>query len=490
MVTKSTANGNSAPQQNSLSSANKSITNPNNIIHKEEKTSSSANQSITSSNNTIHKEEKTSSPANQSIANTSNTIHKEEKTPLPVQSAFVKNDTRTGIRSSSSKTSSTAKISKEQQPLAVADTHIASHKTSKSNVVSSAVQTDKAEHTGMGNNVKPNEETVTASSPQLADNSNAKNTQSQNTPDKNQGNTSSNTSPTNNNNSPGDVANLNTAKSNKDISADTNTKPDANTSPSNNDILANNDYVSNTVSKSNNKKQPVKRDSSHTDIPPLLREPMPFKISEEHPSNILSIYAGGNYSLGWRTPAMVESTQEANGITPWGGFSFTHYFGEDLSLSLGVGYSEVINLKETYMSTIVQYDFGSTTNYTTVTPQTVYYMAFPLKLQYDIDARNAFGIGCDYLLMLTTYSTLSTYQQNSFTQTPVTSEKQNGYTQGFSNSDWQLVFSYTRMLTTRLGLSAEYYRDLDYIENSTIPNLTQSAKNSGFRLVVSYQILK
>lgn len=207
--------------------------------------------------------------------------------------------------------------------------------------------------------------------------------------------------------------------------------------------------------------------------------------------NIFSVYAGGTYSFGWvASNDLATKATQGNGITPWAGINYTHYFTAHISASLGIGYAEITGLNSQYTSSVIQYGFGSSENATTVTPQRIYYMAFPFKVQYDIDSKNLFGIGCNYLLMMTTYSVLTTYKETDFTTVSSTSEKQNGYTQGFSNSDWQLTFSYTRMLMSRLGITAEYYRDLDYIENNTILNLNQSRINSGFRMVLSYQILK
>lgn len=389
------------------------------------------------------------SPANQPQKNTNNIISKNEKAPLPVQSAFVKKDTRAGIRGSSN-LNPTAKTPKKQQSLLVAGINKNNHKLPpQTNAVASAEAIDK----------KPgHDETIN---------------QKESTPSQQ---IATNVSPSQ---SPaGENATIsNSSKTNKNSSEKTSVS---------NNFTPPNTIDSGKVISARSPASKTKKDSINAS-PPLLPGTAPnVTANDNHSANILSVYAGGNYSFGWSD----NGDKEGNGITPWGGINFTHYLSGDISASLGAGYSELTNLNKTYTSSIVQYDFGVTANTTTVMPQTVYYIVFPLKIQYSPDNKNMFGIGLNYLLLLTTSSIITTGQQTSFGETTGTSKKQNGYTEGFSNSDIQLTISYTRMLTDRLGINLEYYYDFDDIENNTIPGISQSAKNMGLRLILSYQLMK
>ena len=203
-------------------------------------------------------------------------------------------------------------------------------------------------------------------------------------------------------------------------------------------------------------------------------------------ANILSVYAGGNYSLGWTNNGITEGS----GITPLGGFTYTHYFSIKFSASIGVGYSELNKLDKSYTSNTIQYDFGQNANITSVTPEKVYYMAFPARFHYSV-GKSIFTGGIDFLWLLTTSSQLTTYKQNYLGQeSGNTSQMQNGYTEGFNNMDFQFIVGYTRMLTERLGISAEYYYGLAYVENSSFPGINNYDRNKGFRLVLSYQLMK
>jgi len=406
------------------------------------------------------------SPVKQANANTANDI--KETTPLPVQSAFVKKDTRTGIRSVSSNTTSPiiTKTPKQQKSVFVADVNTPRNTDklqANSNTIASSEKKSEYVKTINHQEANPTEEVSNASSQPLT------------TPvveNATQSNTIPKTEKTISTNS---VA---ADKNNTD-----NTVVPTNTNPTN--TIAPTVTASNKTAPDNGATPKPKADSAAGALPPMLRSNPPIPV-DNHSSNILSVFAGGNYSFGWND----EGEKQGNGITPWAGFNFTHYFGNTLSIALGFGFSELNHLDQTYTNSLIQYDFGANATTTSISPQTVYYVDLPLKLQYTLGNKNIFGLGINYLLLMTTYSTLSTYQQTYFSETPGTSTKQLGYTQGFSNSDMQLTLSYTRMVAGRIGIGAEYYYDNNYLENNTVPGINQNAKNSGIRVFLTFQLVK
>ncbi len=230
-----------------------------------------------------------------------------------------------------------------------------------------------------------------------------------------------------------------------------------------------------------------KKDSnvSHAAEYPMIRgtEPVDKPV---YFANILSAYIGGAYSFGWNN----NGIKEANGITFLGGIDYTHYFGSKISASAGAGYAELNSLETGYTSSVIQYDFGLNENVVKVTPQTIYYITVPVKVQYSFDDKNMLSVGGEYLVMLTTQSLVNSYHQTYFEQTLLSSVKENGYTQGFSNYDIQGTISYTRMLTFRLGVRLELYHGFEYIRNSTFPGTNQLEQNNGVRVAISYQLVK
>ncbi len=430
-------------------------TTQNNIVSK-----STGNQNIVAQNNVI--------PTPQSEVRTSSVNDAKETTPLPVQSAFVKKDTRTGIRSQSSTISPVAKTSKQREPLLAANINEPSHThkiVANSNVIAST-EKKSAYAQNINQDQANSTQEVANTSSQVTNNPIVENATPSNNITKPEKNIAANPIASDQNNTSNTVAANNSP-------AVTNTKIPVATATNKN--------------QSDNSAVPKpKADSAVTGLPPMLRTNPPPPPSDDHSSNILSVYAGGNYSFGWND----KGVKQGNGITPWGGFNFTHYFGNKLSVALGFGFSELNHLDQTYTSSLIQYDFGANVATTSISPQTVYYVDLPLKLQYTLGNKNIFGLGINYLLLMTTYSTLSTYQQTYFSETPGTSEKQLGYTQGFSNSDMQFTLSYTRMVTGRIGMGAEYYYDNNYLENNTVSGINQNAKNSGLRVFLTFQLVK
>jgi hypothetical protein len=430
-------------------------------------------QSTTTANQNQVAQNSVSEPAKPSQVNTNNANSNEKKSPLPVQSALVKKDTRTG-RGTSYNVSPITKALVDKQSVGITGASKILVKASMG--VSANEMSKKSEHSEpiSHKEINATEQVTNVSSAQATNNVIAGNTTTVNNANKADKNNSTNTTETAN-----IVSNSNTVSSNSTLPNDTNksSKNSVTNSVAKNNITAPYDTASSST----------KNYSNNANSPPMLRVDQPVSNSN-YSQNILSVYTGGNYSLGWGDADNGE--KQANGITPWGGFDFTHYFTNDIAASIGIGYSEINHLNETYTSSIIQYDFGANSSITTVTPQTAYYIAFPVSLKYNIDDKDKIGIGCDYLLLMTTSSILNTYQQSYFSQTASTTEKQNGYTQGFSNTDIELTLSYTRMITDRLGISIDFYHDLGYIENGSIPGTNQPTKNNGLRLVLSYQLMK
>lgn len=421
-----------------------------------------------------------------SIQTTTGDINTNEKAPQPVQPAFVEKDIRTGTGGNSSQSSSVVtKVSRQRSSSLVSyvnpTTRLGRRKqTHGTPAYIGSVASSSGEAAASGNN----NETVTLASSKPVFAAAPENSAPPNISDK-AGGIAAQANTATNNNSSNNVTLNTSSESNKNTSANNNN--------SKNNLTLNNasEANKNTPATASTNKIITKKDSTSDDVlPPLLPGTTPRYIHSDYSSNLFSIYAGGAYSLGWGNQQSADngSSKQANGITPLGGVYYTHYFG-NISMSLGIGYSELTNLDKTYTSSLTQYDFGADATVTTVTPHTVYYLAFPLKVQYDLDSKNILGLNCNYLIMLTTSSTLNTYQQTYFSETPISTQKQNGYTQGFSNYDWQFGLSYTRMLSGRLGLSIEFYHDLGYVENNSFSNLTQNTKNNSFRLILSYQLI-
>lgn len=421
-------------------------------------------------------------PVKQSQVNTANNVNKEVKAPLPVQSAFVKKNSSTGIRANtSSKIVSAGKKAKVQPILLATNDDKKIHKshsrqTTKPNLVASTVNMNKiSRHTKASTPEEPNSSSTIATdvvnSPPVSNNHL----------------TESGSSSENNNSSPV-IASANNNTVNKDLKADNNSNaviadnklPVVSSAPVQTPTAANNS------SRNSNSNSPKTKGDTNKTATHQILPGTPTTDRSDYAKNILSVYAGANYCFGWS----YNGDREANGITPWAGVDYTRYFSRKWALMVGAGYGELNNLNKTYISSIIQYDFGATGHIIDVTPQKVFYLAVPMKFQYNFDNNDLLSAGINCLILMTTSSTLNTYQQTYFSNTLQLSETENGYTQGFSNFDFQFEVAYTRMFTNRFGAGFDIYWGLGYVENNTFPGSNQFERNNGFRLVLSYQLMK
>ncbi len=200
---------------------------------------------------------------------------------------------------------------------------------------------------------------------------------------------------------------------------------------------------------------------------------------------LFSIDAGAGYSLGW----MKAGATQGSGISPIIGLSVTHYFNTNISALIGLQYNSLTHVNTLYSGTTAQYDFGSVTNVTSVTLKTLYYVAMPIKFQYNIDSKNIVALGVNVLYLLNSNSNVVSYNQNYFGTSGYTSSDKMGYTDGINSLDAQITLAYRRKIQ-RFTISAEGYYGLLDIENNSFFNNNVFERNSGLRLILSYDIIK
>ena len=412
--------------------------------------------------------------------------------PLPVQSAFVKKDNSTGIRAKNSGTKPAHKKIKAL-PIFVADDNSGNHpKESKADystkkpitVASTIVTKKKTIHKKVSEPVSVNKQ-VANSVPPLASNNPIPESkiQSNSVVSSNDNNTVKNNS-VNNNTVTSSPASSNEKTNTSQGSTETNSGSGKSNTTANTSVTSNSTPPKMPVANSNGTAPKKVSDTNNAAVRAILPGTEPVYVPV-YSANILSAYIGGNYSFGWHN----NGAMEGNGLNKLGGFIFTHYFSQKIAASIGLGYSELNNLNKTYTSSIIQYDFGQNANITTVTPTKAIYLDMPVSINYTC-TKNIFSAGFNFLWLLTTSSKLTTYQQSQIGETAPVSMQQDGYSQGFNNLYIQFTLAYTRMITERLGVSPQLYFGLNYIENSSFPGINQYDRNSGVRLVLSYQLMK
>lgn len=210
-------------------------------------------------------------------------------------------------------------------------------------------------------------------------------------------------------------------------------------------------------------------------IPP----PLPFF---KQVVNHIQIDAGAGYS---------------SSITPLFGLSVRHYFSFRWSALAGIQFNEFSNLKNSYSSTISTYDFGINDSGKTIKPSTIYYLAIPLKIEYNFGYCNktmcyvsSLCLGATLEYLENTSSTVTVFRQTQLNTIIYSEQSKPDYLNGINPHDVQLTLAYRRMLTGRFSFMAEGYYGLLSIENNDFFGNISPVHNRGVRLIVSYSFLK
>lgn len=284
--------------------------------------------------------------------------------------------------------------------------------------------------------------------------------------------------------------------SNNTIAAQNNTSIN---STDNNSNIANNNKTTTTDNSNSSVQQNTKQDSSkpvlavkdstkkdssvnNSTVQSNPQEPQPIT---KYSHTLVSIDAGTNYSSGW----MKAGATQGNGFNPVLGFSATHYFSTKISALIGLQYNSLSNINTLYSANSNQYSFGAESGVTSVTIKTLYYIALPLKVQYNINPNNIISAGVQVCYLVNSNSNVVSYTQNYFGTSGYTSAYKTGYTDGINPWDAQVTLAYRRKIN-RFSITAEGYYGLMDIENNSFFNNNVFERNSGLRLLLSYDIIK
>lgn len=226
-----------------------------------------------------------------------------------------------------------------------------------------------------------------------------------------------------------------------------------------------------------------KTDSSTSTTHLVSTQTPPKKNGYSH--TLFSADAGGGYSFGWKKAGETQG----NGLSPIFGISVTHYLTKSLSAFAGLQYNSMTNINTLYSTSQTQYDFGYNSTVNSITIKTLYYIALPLKLQYNISNNNIISAGVNLVYLMTTNSSVVSYSQNYFGTSGYTTSTKMGYADGLNNYDAQITLACRRKIN-RFTASIEGYYGLLDIENNNFFENNVFERNSGLRFILSYDIIK
>ena len=206
--------------------------------------------------------------------------------------------------------------------------------------------------------------------------------------------------------------------------------------------------------------------------------------SEQLRNPILSIEAGASFLFGWKS----NSSREAMGLNPVIGINYHNKITNDLDYSLGMQFTTMRHLSGfSDTSKVTTYKTGEESDVTVITPQTLYYLSLPFKVSKSFN-KNTFGLGANLAYLITSNSKVDTYHQST-SISEQTSGNEMGYTQGFSNYNFELTAFYRRRLYKNLSLNAEFVFGLTDLRNNDFFKTTTTERSSGFKLTLLYGLL-
>lgn len=202
---------------------------------------------------------------------------------------------------------------------------------------------------------------------------------------------------------------------------------------------------------------------------------------------VFSVEAGANYMLGWKN----SPGRDANGFDPVIGINYFNNFKSKMALTVGLQYTSVSKLSySNYTSKVVRLALGEESQVSVFTPTKLHYLIMPLRFEYSLNPKNAFGMGCNVAYLLNVQSNVETYSEKMGTKYDIHTSKEKGYTKGFKPYDTQVSLFYKRTLHPNFAVNLEFYYGFTDIKDNTFFNANVRERNTGAKLTLVYNFLK
>lgn len=201
--------------------------------------------------------------------------------------------------------------------------------------------------------------------------------------------------------------------------------------------------------------------------------------------NFFNIEGGVAYLNGWKNP----DSRDAQGFNGVLGVNFYSLIATKFYFGLGVQYNSVRNLAYSQKtSKLTRYRLGEESEVTIITPQTLHYLTVPFKLNYQLNTKNAFGIGCNVGYLLNVVSKVDTYTESMNGIENMETYTTAGYTEGFRLFDTQMNLFYRRQVFGALWANAEFFVGLNDTKNNVFFKSNAMERNTGLKLTLSYNL--
>ncbi|MBS1650990.1 MAG: hypothetical protein JSU07_03180 [Bacteroidetes bacterium] len=208
-----------------------------------------------------------------------------------------------------------------------------------------------------------------------------------------------------------------------------------------------------------------------------------YFVNRHRKHHFLNVEAGTAYLLGWNT----LNGKDAAGLNYYAGLNYGFYLSKKLNLSFGVQAYNISNITQPfYTCQNINYSFGSTNNYTSITANQLLFISVPVNINYTYKNRHRFTAGINVATLLLEHNNVKTYTLNDADQRVVSNTYNNGNYNGISNKNIMLNVGYGFQLNKRMMLTAAFNFGLtDMYSNIQYTNFERV---SGARLGLSYTL--
>ncbi len=249
--------------------------------------------------------------------------------------------------------------------------------------------------------------------------------------------------------------------------------PDTNSSaPAEKTNMPSNDVVSNASA--------MPKDSS--ELKTVSESALP--ALEEEKKMLWSVEAGFNVLYGWKN----SYGTEGRGFNPVLGINYHKAISERFDYSLGLHFTSIAHLGAfSDTSKVTKYNFGEESQVIVISPQTFYYLNFPLRFSWNIKNKHYFGTNLELGYLLNVKSTVETYEE-SFTISEKQTSKEYGYIEGVAPINFQFGLFYRRKIFNNLYLQPELFFGLVDLKDNAFFNSSTKERSSGLKLTLLYSI--
>lgn len=199
----------------------------------------------------------------------------------------------------------------------------------------------------------------------------------------------------------------------------------------------------------------------------------------------ISAEGGCNVLFGWTG----AKGSEGRSINPVLGLNYHGQVSDQLECTAGFNLTTIRGLNAySDTSRITKYGFGEESEVTVISPKTLYYINFPLRLMWNFNLKQSAGFNLEPGYLVNASSEVETYVE-SLDYTAQGVKREFGYTQGLATFNLQFGLFYRQRIFERFYLQPEVFLGLKDLKNNELFRSEVSERSSGIKITLLYSLL-